>query len=58
MPPPPSEGEPTARRPLRRTNVLPAPLKLMYAFDCAELPEDSLKDPSEFKVEFEEHLPR
>ena len=53
IPPPPNEGEPTARLPFNRTRVLeaPAPRKLTYAFDWAELPEDSRNEPKEFKAE-------
>ena len=52
-PPPPREGDPTILLPLIRIAVLaaPAPLRLNVAFDCAELPDDSLKEPREFKVE-------
>ena len=58
VPPPPSEGEPATRRPLIMTNVRPAPTprRSMVALDCALLPDDSRKEPSEFRLSFAGHL--
>ena len=53
VPPPPKEGEPATRRPLIITRVRPAPTprRSIVALDCALLPDDSRKEPSEFRFE-------